>query len=220
MTWIRNTTLVSFKQTMPNLFFDLPQELQLQILVINLMSDLPDNFLLARKELFVKNEKLQTLKVVDMWGINAFDFKMCSLSDSIKINSPYHRFIRRLDKPLNSVEPRHREYLGWNEVGFYDHYQEEHARYATPIDEVYYEVIDWKSSFKQDNGRFPTKRRDALLLSPVVNKIIGQMRVNKLADFLTSKVGKKGLQQSCDDNGIKWFNSWTIKRLKKELMAI
>ena len=35
-----------------------------------------------------------------------------------------------------------------------------------------------------------------------------------------AKLGKKDLQQMCEDNGLKWFKSWTIKRLNKELMTI
>ena len=31
---------------------------------------------------------------------------------------------------------------------------------------------------------------------------------------------KKELQQSCQDNGLKWLKSWTNKRLRRELMAI
>jgi hypothetical protein len=193
--------------TKNNFFFDLPHELQLKILVINLLSDLPFNFLLARKQLFVKHEKATTLRDVAMWGINAFDLKMWSLSDSYRTNSPHYRFLGRMGRSYHNASR-----------GYYDHCLGVHAYYATPIDDVYYEVVDWQSSFKQDNGRMPTKRCDPFQ-SPVVNKIIGHMRVNKLADFLTGKVGKKELQQSCDENGIKWFKSWTIKRLKKELMA-
>jgi hypothetical protein len=205
MSLERKIRLMQRVVTNRNFFFDLPHELQLKILVINLISDLPSNFLLARKQLFVKHEKATILSVVDMWGIDAFDLKMQSGS---YINSPHYRFLARLNKPYYTAS------LGW-----YRHYTHAHAQYATPIDDVYYEVIDWQSSFKQDNGRMPAKLCDALH-SPVVNKIIDHMRVNKLADFLRSrKVGKKELQQSCDENGINWFKSWTIKRLKKELMA-
>jgi hypothetical protein len=35
-----------------------------------------------------------------------------------------------------------------------------------------------------------------------------------------AKLGKKDLQQMCEDNGLKWFKSWTTKRLNKELMTI
>jgi len=35
-----------------------------------------------------------------------------------------------------------------------------------------------------------------------------------------AQLGKKDLQQMCEDNGLKWFKSWTIKRLNKELMTI
>ena len=205
MSLERKISLMQMLVTNRNFFFDLPHELQLKILVINLINDLPSNFLLARKQLFVKHEKATILSMVDMWGIDAFDLKMQSGS---YINSPHYRFLARLNKPYYSAS------LGW-----YRHYTHAHAQYATPIDDVYYEVIDWQSSFKQDNGRMPAKLCDALH-SPVVNKIIDHMRVNKLADFLRSRIiGKKELQQSCDENGIKWFKSWTIKRLKKELMA-
>jgi len=196
--------------TKNNFFFDLPQELQLKILVINLLSDLPFNFLLARKQLFVKDEKLQTLNVFVMWGINAFDIKMRSISDSCRINSPHHRFLARINKHTLS------HIAG---LGYYDRWKRLHAQFATPIDDVYYEVVDWQSSFKQDYGRLPTKHC-AVHHTSVINKIIDHMHVNKLADFLTSKVGKKELQQSCDENGIKWFKSWTTQRLKKELMTI
>jgi hypothetical protein len=203
----RKIRLMQGLVTKNNFFFDLPHELQLKILVINLISDLPFNFLLARKQLFVKHEKATTLSNVDMWGINAFDLKMWSLPDSYRTNSPHYRFLGRMGRSYDNASR-----------GYYDYCIGTHAYYATPIDDVYYEVVDWQSSFKQDNGWMPTKRCDPFQ-SPVVNKIIGHMRVNKLADFLTGKVGKKELQQSCDENGIKWFKSWTIKRLKKELMA-
>jgi hypothetical protein len=38
--------------------------------------------------------------------------------------------------------------------------------------------------------------------------------------FLDSYNCKKKLQQSCDENGIKWYKSWTKKQLKKALMSV
>ena len=38
--------------------------------------------------------------------------------------------------------------------------------------------------------------------------------------FIDSYNCKKQLQQSCDENGIKWYKSWTKKQLKKALMSV